>query len=80
MLNHKADVNLQDDNGMTPLHLSCKTNRHQTTTVLLENGASTTIQDNDGECPLISEAANDSEVTPYIMNSMKFVVPLHFIS
>ena len=38
LMNPKPGINLQDDDGLTPLHKSIKNNDNQLTRYLLENG------------------------------------------
>eukprot|EP00903_Cladosiphon_okamuranus_P016609 g15321.t1 len=56
LLRRGANVNAKDDDGLTPLHVLCKTSARftsapKTADVLLRGGADETITDNDGNTP-----------------------------
>ena len=54
LLDHGANVNLQDHCGTTPLHCAVKAiagNKEQIIKLLLENGADLKIKDNLGKAP-----------------------------
>jgi formylglycine-generating enzyme required for sulfatase activity/predicted component of type VI protein secretion system len=46
-----ADLNPKNSRGQTPLHLAVSYNRLATIKILLDNGADSTISDNDGKIP-----------------------------
>jgi acyl-CoA-binding protein len=49
---YKANPNLQDNNGATPLHFAVMVEELELVRILLENGADTTIKDISGESPI----------------------------
>ena len=51
LIEHGANVNVQDRNGMTPLHLANAGGHTKTTGVLRAAGADTTIRNNVGKTP-----------------------------
>ncbi|XP_071951291.1 unconventional myosin-XVI-like isoform X2 [Antedon mediterranea] len=48
---HKANIDLQDNEGCTPLHLSSKFGNTRMTKLLVKNGANPFIVNNDGDKP-----------------------------
>ena len=59
-MNLKPDVNLLDDEGLTPLHKSVMNNDVQLTRTLLENGSVVNIPDDMGESPLHKAVRSDN--------------------
>jgi hypothetical protein len=51
LLNYHADVNAQDEYGMTPLHLAVRSHNLAVIGLLLEMGANPTILSNEGDTP-----------------------------
>lgn len=47
-----CDINLRDQRGLTPLHISVLCNSPETTKALVQRGASVTIKDNQGKTAL----------------------------
>jgi ankyrin repeat protein len=60
LLDAGADVNIQDEDGYTALHVSAFNNRIEITQVLIDAGADKSIPNNDGELPY--ELANTQEL------------------
>jgi ankyrin repeat protein len=52
LMEHGADLNIQDRNHTTPLHLSIQENMFDLTRVLLFHGAVSGLKNNDGKTPL----------------------------
>ena len=52
MINSKANINLQDDKGLTPLHECVEPKKHHLAQLLLEHGAVVSIQDKTLVSPL----------------------------
>ena len=52
LLEHNADVNIQDLEGATPLHLTVDEGNEAVVAMLLEHRADINIEDNDGYTPL----------------------------
>ena len=52
LLEQKADVNIQDNNGYTPLHWCASIGNEKLCRLLVEHNASVNIQDNLGYTPL----------------------------
>ena len=51
-IRHTIDVNVQNSNGKTPLHVSCESGEFDKTMLLSEHGALATVKDNNGEYAL----------------------------
>jgi ankyrin repeat protein len=58
LLEHKADPNLPDDDGTTPLHEAARRGDTETAIRLLEFGAKIDAQDKNGRTPLHKAAVN----------------------
>lgn len=56
MIDHGANVNLQNKFRFSPLHLAAIDNMESIVTVLLENGANIEIKDADERTPLMASA------------------------
>lgn len=52
LLLHGLDVNAQDDNGNTPLHLAVQVCKNHTVSYLLEHGANPKLKNKKGELPI----------------------------
>ena len=52
LLKNGAQVNVQDENGQTPLHDSAFACHEDMVKLLVENGADTTIKNNEGKTPM----------------------------
>ena len=52
LLHHGVDVNVQDNEGNTPLHWAVKQRRLKIIRVLLHHGVDVNVQDNEGNTPL----------------------------
>jgi ankyrin repeat protein len=52
LLEHGADVNVQDNNGATPLHVSAEVGTVEVARVLLEHGANVAARDSKGKTPM----------------------------
>ena len=48
ILDHGAEVNFQDDDGMSPLHFAMYKHLGDSGAALLENGANVNVQNNNG--------------------------------
>ncbi len=59
----RVDVNLQDENGNTPLHIAAQVNNSDMAVFLLTQGALTEIQNNAGDTPLFTAIRNNSYET-----------------
>jgi ankyrin repeat protein len=60
LLNHGADINAREGNGLTPLHLAVIHNNYKLTKLLLEHGAKVNVKDYKyGLTPLQMAASND---------------------
>ncbi|KAL6605111.1 ankyrin [Neocallimastix sp. 'constans'] len=53
LIEHGADVNLMDEEGMTPLILSIKTKKESILTILINHGAKVNQPDSKGNTPLL---------------------------
>lgn len=52
LLLHDVDINLQDNDGWTPLHLAVQSRRTDVVRLLLMKGADKTLKNQDGLTPL----------------------------
>ncbi len=52
LISNGADINIQEDGGLTPLHIAAAIGDINIVTLLLNNGADINLQDNDGETAL----------------------------
>ena len=52
LIEYGADVNIQDNNGQTPLYHACDKNNADLATLLLNHGANVDIKDHFGRTPL----------------------------
>lgn len=52
LLDHKAEVNVQNAEGNTALHLACEDEQSACAMLLVEHGASGTIQNKEKKTPL----------------------------
>lgn len=52
LVEYGADLDIQDNDGNTPLHLSCAYNHHRLVQVLLKAGANVNVKNNIGETAL----------------------------
>ena len=52
LIEHRADVKAQDNDGWAPLHLALQTGQADAARMLVERGADVTAQNKDGETPL----------------------------
>lgn len=70
LLNNRADVNSQEDDGVTPLHCLVRKGNVKVIQLLLDFGADFKIEDNDGEIPLGSAIGQNSnvEVVKFLMD------------
>lgn len=51
-IKEKADIDVKDENGRTPLHLACMNKHFEIAKILIENGADVNVIDNEGKTPL----------------------------
>ena len=51
LASHKADINVKNKLGQTPLHVAYKHGRSENVIWLIANGADTSVKDNDGNVP-----------------------------
>ena len=58
LLRHEADLNAQNDEGNTPLHLAIEFNYKKIADYLVEKGAKTNIRNRKGRTPFEMEAAD----------------------
>ncbi|KAJ8298442.1 hypothetical protein KUTeg_024973 [Tegillarca granosa] len=58
LISKKADVNVVDDNKMSPLHLACEHGYIEICNYLLENGAKPELLTQEGELPITLAAKN----------------------
>jgi len=67
------DVNIQDDNGRTPLIWAVEGHKPEIVKILLEKNANLNIPDNDGNTPLIHAAMNttfrNSEIVQILLDA-----------
>jgi ankyrin repeat protein len=52
LIENRADINLFDNDGLTPLHHACMRGKQRTAHLLIKNGADVNIVDNEGETAL----------------------------
>lgn len=68
LLQNGANVNAQNWNNVTPLHLACKYGRFDMVELLLQNGAAIDAQDVEGKTPLHYAAKNDyGDISMYLV-------------
>jgi ankyrin repeat protein len=60
LLNHGADVNAANTEGVTPLHRAAINRMPEVCKLLLDHGASVNAQDNEGRTPITCGAVNDA--------------------
>ena len=65
LLEHGADVNVQDNNGATPLHVSAEVGTVKVARVLLEYGANVGAEDKKGRTPLHETAGDQTYGVDY---------------
>lgn len=65
-----ADVNLQDDKGQSPLHLSAKGRYPDVCKYLLESGANKNLRDNDQRSPLHLAALSNGAAKPLLRSGV----------
>jgi ankyrin repeat protein len=53
LIDNKAPVNAQDDEGSTPLHKAARLGNHKVVNLLIENGADVNLQNNKGHTPVV---------------------------
>ena len=64
-----ADINCQDENGRTPLHLAASFGRTDTAEVLIQNDADMDIQDNDGRTPImLAQESGNFEIAQMLID------------
>ena len=54
LLQNKANINAQDQNGWTPLYFACYYGKTENVHVLLNSNADPNIHNNDNESPLMA--------------------------
>ncbi len=69
LLKNGADMNLQDYQGNTPLHLACMIGAYNHVRLLLQNGAYTNLKNNDGQTPLMLAQMNDHQKIVDLLSS-----------
>ena len=52
IIQHGADLNMQDNGGVTALMVAAERGRDSTVTILIQHGADLNIQDNGGKKPI----------------------------
>ena len=68
LMDKKADVNLQDYEGLTPLFLSTVTGQIDVARILLENGAQPDLADDQFTTPLmIAAQQGDAEIVKLLL-------------
>ena len=68
LLQNKADINVQDDFGYTPLHSTALAANAEMVKLLLENGADPNIKDKLGNTPLLIYAQlNEIQITELLL-------------
>jgi len=60
LIDHKADINIKEDKGLTPLHIAIKENHLTIAEMLILQGAEVNTKNNNGLTPL-HEAARNGE-------------------
>jgi ankyrin repeat protein len=74
LIEHKTDVNTQDINGNTPLHIACKKEKHDIIKLLLEHKTDTNTQDINGNTPLhISCIEANTRITILLIEQAKYI-------
>jgi len=58
---NKANINKQDDDGNTPLHIACLYHYDKIIEFLINNGANLNIEDNKGNTPILSYLNNKDD-------------------
>ena len=74
LLDHNADVNIQDNAGRTPLHWCASTGNENLCRLLLEHNADVNIQDKDGSTPLHLSARRNRDCSKIIDLLVKYGV------
>ena len=94
LLQNKANINAQDQNGWTPLYFACYYGKTENVHVLLNSNADPNIHNNDNESPLMAAWAKGHVQIVKIMlqviyicfalistqNNTKFMLKLIFYS
>lgn len=60
LINNGANINYQNNNGLTALHAACQNNHANIVSLLINNGAIYDVQDNEGNTPLHIACKNKS--------------------
>ena len=74
LLEHNADVNIQDADGYTPLHLCARKGNENLCRLLLEHNADVNIQGKDGSTPLHLSARRKRDCSKIIDLLVKYGV------
>ncbi len=67
----KTDINAQDENGDSALHIAARVNESDLITFLVIKGADTEITNNDGETPLLVAVKNDNVESAQTLINLK---------